>query len=309
MDEDVNILIIGPPNSGKKTALKYIKSANAEIKSSSYEIAILNNQKNYLFSIKSGEIYKSFEESILLFNNGKIVDGIIILIDNSKGFKEIDNDIVSKVVSKNIPHVIFSNKQDLSNKALNVNSKDSMIIPTIAKEGIGLQDGFRLLMKLIENNKQNLNDKNPKYEFQKDIRTKTAQNRNFDADKLKKLQSMMTKSDNDDICKLTISMHPIELDKLVKRLEDWGFSNLTVVETKFVDYKNASMETYRGSQYEISLKMKVEVIMILKNDDVPYVIKAIESIKSDDIDDNIIITPMEKVIRLRTEEEGEEALD
>ena len=112
MNEDVNILIIGPPNSGKKTAMKYINSKNAEIKSSSYETVIINNQKNYLFSIKSGEIYKSFEESILLFNNGQIVDGIIILIDNSKGFKEIDNDIVSKVVSKNIPHVIFSNKQD-----------------------------------------------------------------------------------------------------------------------------------------------------------------------------------------------------
>ena len=142
MDDDANILIIGPPNSGKKTAMSHINRENTEIKSSSYEIAIINNQKNYLFSIKSGEIYKSFEESILLFNNGQIVDGIIILIDNSKGFKEIDNDIVSKVVSKNIPHVIFSNKQDLSNKALNVNSKDSMIIPTIATEGIGLQDGF-----------------------------------------------------------------------------------------------------------------------------------------------------------------------
>ena len=62
------------------------------------------------------------------------------------------------------------------------------------------------------------------------------------------------------------------------------------------------METYRGSQYEISLKIKVEIIMILKNDDIPYVIKAIESIKSDDVDDNVIITPLEKVIRLRTEE-------
>ncbi len=309
MNDDANILIIGPPNSGKKTAMKYINSTNAEIKSSSYETVNINNQKNYLFSIKSGEIYKSFEESILLFNNGQIVDGIIILIDNSKGFKEIDNDIVSKVVSKNIPHVIFSNKQDLSNKALNVNSKDSMIIPTIATEGIGLQDGLRLLMKLIEKSKQNSNDNNPEYEFQKDIRTKTSQNRHFDAANVEKLKNMMTKSNNNDICKLTISMHPIELDKIVKRLEDRGFSNLTVVETKFVDYQNASMETYRGSQYEMSLKMKVEVILILKNDDVPYVIKAVESIKSDDIDDNIIITPMEKVIRLRTEEEGEEALD
>ena len=90
------------------------------------------------------------------------------------------------------------------------------------------------MMKLIEKNKQKFYNKNHEYESINGVRTKKSQNRHFDADKVEKLKSMMTKSDNNDICKLTISMHPIELDKIVKHLEDRGFSNLTVVETKFV---------------------------------------------------------------------------
>ncbi len=49
--------------------------------------------------------------------------------------------------------------------------------------------------------------------------------------------------------------------------------------------------------------------MILKKEDVQYVLKAVRSIKTDDIDDNILITPIERVLRVRTLEEGEEAID
>ena len=96
---------------------------------------------------------------------------------------------------------------------------------------------------------------------------------------------------------------------MVKTFESCGFSNVTVVEIKDMDEQKLSSETYRGSQYNVRMKMKVEIIMIVKKDDIQYVVKAIESIKSNDIDDEIFITPIERVLRVRTLEESIEAID
>ena len=60
------------------------------------------------------------------------------------------------ILSRNIPYIVFSNKQDLNNASFDENFGESIIIPTIAKEGIGVQDGFRLLLKLIDKNKQHV---------------------------------------------------------------------------------------------------------------------------------------------------------
>lgn len=140
----------------KKTAILNIKDKNANIKTVSYRSAIINNQKIHLFSSKGEEKLESFEKIIRSFENKQVTDGIIILLDNSKGIRKTDNEIVDMVVSKKIPHVIFSNKNDLSNKSINSSFKDSLIIPTIATEGIGINDGFRLLLKLINKKEGNI---------------------------------------------------------------------------------------------------------------------------------------------------------
>jgi signal recognition particle receptor subunit beta/nitrogen regulatory protein PII len=304
-NEKKNILIIGPPDSGKQTAIGNIEGGNSRIKSYSYGSAIINNQKNFLFKSK-GEEFKFYEEIIKSFENGEVADGIVILLDNSKGFRENDEEIVKMVVSTNIPHVVFSNKQDLSSKVLNANFYDFTIIPTIATEGIGVQDGLRLLLKLIEQKEQHLKVKKSDYRIRKVVNTKTMENKINDAEKL---NYIMTKSDTPDICKLKMSMHPTELDKMIKTLQNRGFSNITV-ESKNVDEGNVTIQSYRGHQYEVyKLILKVEMMMILKKDHVEYVLKAIESIKNENIDDNIIITPIERILRIRTLEEGEEAID
>ncbi|KAF5084043.1 P-II family nitrogen regulator [Methanobacterium aggregans] len=304
-----NILVVGPPDSGKQTAVEGIDSKNSNILSASYGRAIINNQKNYLFSFKGEEGFKSLEDVLLSFENGQCADGIIILIDNSRGVMETDYEVRDMILSMNIPHVVFSNKQDLNNASLNGDLEGSMIIPTIATEGIGVQDGFRLLLKLIEQKENHVNVKKSEYTYRKVFNSKKVHNRFRDAEKLEKLKDILEESENHDICKLRMFMHPIELEGMVKTLENHGFSNMTVVETKYVDNQNTSMETYRCSQYDVQLKVKTEIIMILKKDDVQYVLKAVRSIKSDDIDDKILITPIERVLRVRTLEEGEEAID
>ncbi|SCG86216.1 P-II family nitrogen regulator [Methanobacterium congolense] len=307
--DNKNILVIGPPDSGKQTAIKNINGKNANILSASYGRAIINNTKNYLFSLKGDDGFKSFEDVLLSFENGEPADGVIILLDNSRGVMETDIEVMDMILSRNIPHIVFSNKQDLNNASLDEYFEESIIIPTIAKNGIGVQDGFKLLLKLIGQKKQHVNVRKSEYKYRKAFNSKKVHNKFREAEKLEKLKDILEESDNHDICKLRMFMHPIELEKMVKTLENHGFSNMTVAETKYIDNKNASMETYRCSQYDVQLKMKTEIIMILRKDDVQYVLKAVRSIKSDDIDDNILITPIERVLRVRTLEEGEEAID
>lgn len=308
MRKEKNILIVGPPDSGKKTAVLHIKDKNTNIKTATYGSAIINNQEIHLFRCKGEEKLESFEKIITSFENGQITDGIVILLDNSKVIKKNDYEIVDMVVLKKIPHVIFSNKNDLCNKALNNSFEDSLIIPTIATEGIGINDGFRLLLKLINKKEGNITTVENS-EFHGNVsNTANLQNRLYNGE-IPELKDFMKKSDNQDICKIRISMHPIELENMVQTFENCGFSNMTVIEIKYMDDQKLSSETYRGSQYNIRMKMKVEIIMIVKKEDIQYVLKAIESIKSNDIDDEIFITPIERVLRVRTLEENIEAID
>ena len=69
------------------------------------------------------------------------------------------------------------------------------------------------------------------------------------------------------------------------------------------------METYRCSTYELELPPKVEMMMIIKRDEIEYAIQALEAVKTDDVSEKLFISPVEDVIRIRTTERGENAVD
>jgi signal recognition particle receptor subunit beta/nitrogen regulatory protein PII len=301
-----NIMIIGPSDSGKETVSNNVKWGKSKIKIASYASIVLNGHKNFLFMLKGEENYKSFEEVMSSFENGRGPDGIIVVMDNSQGFNKNNREIIDMIISRKIPHVIFANKQDIGNQLLNNQFNDSLIIPTIATEGIGISDGFKLLLKSIQPNIDtiDLSEKSVKIKF-----NPRKYNRHYNEDDIVgKMKDALKPSDNHDICKLKLSMHPVELDNVIKILKDKGFSNLTVIKTKIVD-DSASKEIYRGFKYDKMLKIRVELVMIIKSDDVQYVVNAIESIKTDDIDDYITIKPIQEVLRLSTLEKGDIAID
>ncbi|AEG18811.1 P-II family nitrogen regulator [Methanobacterium paludis] len=299
-----NILIIGPPDSGKKTAVKHMHGEDLEIKSFAYGRAIINNKKNYLFSSTGKEGFKSLED--VLMNDGTGTTGIIIVLDSARGITETDNEIIGLVSEKNIPYVLFSNKQDLNGTGLRTDITDAIVIPTIAAEGIGIQDGLKILLKQIERKNKHIDVKKSEYQYQKIYKSKRLSNGAANAIKVYKND---LKSGKSEICKLKLIMHPIELDNVKEILEKRGFSNLTLTEIKCSEDQVNSMETYRASQYSVTLKPKVELSMIIAKKDAEYVIKAIESIKTDDIEDDMFIYPIERILRIRTSEEGEEAID
>ncbi len=310
MGYENNILIIGPSNSGKDTVVNNVEWGETRIMVASYASIVLNDKKNYLFMLKGEDNYKSFDE-ILLSENGQSHDGIIIVLDSSQEFKENDLEIVEMIISKDIPHVIFANKHDMGNQNLNNYFKKSLIIPTIAKERIGISDGFKLLLKSISPNNDTTGLKTTlKHSYTAKTEFKLEEpSRNFsDKEMVAKMKDALTPSDNHDICRLKMSMHPVELDNVMNVLENNGFVNMTVIKTNLVQ-DIVSKEIYRGYMHDTKMKMRTELVMTIRSDDVPYVVNAIESIKTEDIDDYISIKPVEDVLRVRTLERGEDALD
>jgi signal recognition particle receptor subunit beta/nitrogen regulatory protein PII len=309
MGYKTNILIIGPSNSGKDTVVNNVEWGETRIMVASYASVVLNNNKNYLFMLKGEDNYKSFDE-ILLFQDGQGPDGIIMVLDSSKGFKENDLDVVEMIISQEIPHVIFANKQDMGNQNLNNHFTNSLIVPTIANEGIGINDGFKLLLKSVNDDSELTNsipDSKPlpkvKTEFKREEPSRINDN-----DMVAKMKDALIPSKNHDICQLKMSMHPVELENVMKVLENNGFANMTVIKNRLVQ-DVASKEIYRGYKHEAQMKMRTELIMTIRSDEVSYVVDAIKSIKTDDIDDYISIKPVEDVLRVRTLERGVNALD
>ena len=322
----IKILFLGASGSGKTTALKHINNnENVLISLFDYGKATIGEDTTYLFSSPGIEGFKVINDII-----SPKVNGIIIFIDNSIGATETDEEIINFVSNKQIPYVIFANKQDLNNSNLKINS-DAMIIPTIAVEGIGINDGLKMLLKLLGNTaKQDANHKKeysnitksknggnikPRREFKDIIRDiKSAREQEPQKPDFKEIVKKIKPLRNNDvekaeICKLKLTMHPIELDNVKKALEGFGFSNITITEVGYLNNESIIKETYRASRYNINIPQKVQLSMVMKREDVKYVIQAVEPIKTEDIIDDIFISPVENVIRIRTEEKGEEAIE
>ncbi|MGB9937597.1 MAG: P-II family nitrogen regulator [Methanobacterium sp.] len=291
-----NILFLGASGSGKKTSLKHITEENVDIILFNYGKAIIGGQTTYFLSSEDYENFIGIEE-LLTFE----IDGIIIFIDNKKGIKETDLEIMKFIDRTTIPYIIFSNKQDLCDSNFNIDL-NTFIIPTIATEGTGIKEGFNMLLKLVKSKNRSMKDIVIDLKRLKDEKVKKPDISEL-ANKISDLKKEMAK-----ICKVKIFLHPIELDNVKEVLINAGFSNLTIIEIGYVE-SSTSKERYRGSNYAVTIPPRTEINIIIKYEDVKYILEALRAIKSDDIYNNLFISPIENVVRIRTKEQGEEAVE
>lgn len=309
----IKVLILGPSGSGKTTTLEHINNhENISILPFDYGKATIGKDTTYLFSSPGTEGFK-FINDIMTPD----VDGIIICVDNTIGITPTDKDIINLICKKHIPYVIFANKQDLNNSYLKIDF-DAPVIPTIAAEGIGINDGLKMLLKSVGNTaRQEYTTANPTENKNVGDFKDIAHSINVQCSKKPDFQELVKKikashSNNTQkakICKLKIIMHPIELENVKKALENYGFTNITLTEIGYLNNVSLSKETYRASRYDITIPPKVQISMILKQEDVKYVIQALEPVKTEDIINDIFVYPVENVVRIRTEEKGEEAIE
>ena len=100
------------------------------------------------------------------------------------------------------------------------------------------------------------------------------------------------------------------LDEVKDALAEVGVEGMTVTEAKGFGRQKGHTEIYRGSEYTIDFLPKVVVEVAVADDVADKVIDAmVNAAKTGKIGDGkVFVFPLEQAIRIRTGEQGEEAL-
>ena len=110
--------------------------------------------------------------------------------------------------------------------------------------------------------------------------------------------------------RITAIIKPFKLDAVREELAAAGVNGITVTEVKGFGRQKGHTELYRGAEYVIDFipKMKLEVVVSedILDACIEGIIKAANSGKIGD--GKIFVDSVDRVIRIRTGEEGEQAL-
>ncbi len=112
--------------------------------------------------------------------------------------------------------------------------------------------------------------------------------------------------------KLIIAIiQPVKLEEVKDSLQEVGITRLTVVDVEGYGKQKGHLEIFRGREYEVVFTRKVQLEIVVKNDEEKNL--ALETIsaaaRTGKIGDGkIMVLPVEEVIRIRTGEKNEEAI-
>jgi nitrogen regulatory protein P-II 1 len=109
---------------------------------------------------------------------------------------------------------------------------------------------------------------------------------------------------------ITAIVKPFKLDDVKAAVKAAGVVGITVTEVRGFGRQGGHTEVYRGTEYNIDFVPKVKLEMVLDDSAVDGVIDVIrESAVTGKIGDGKIwITDVERLIRIRTGEEGADAI-
>ena len=110
--------------------------------------------------------------------------------------------------------------------------------------------------------------------------------------------------------KIEAIIKPFKLDDVREALSDIGITGMTVSEVKGFGRQKGHTELYRGAEYMVDFLPKVKLDIVLSDDEVDRAIDVIvKTAQTGKIGDGkIFVTEVERVVRIRTQEEDEEAL-
>lgn len=110
--------------------------------------------------------------------------------------------------------------------------------------------------------------------------------------------------------KIEAIIRPHKLDEVREALQEVGFRGLTVTEVKGYGRQGGHSEMYRGSEYTINFLPKVKIELVCSNSSLDKAIDVIlKHAKTGEVGDGkIFVSSIEEVIRVRTEETGEDAV-
>jgi len=110
--------------------------------------------------------------------------------------------------------------------------------------------------------------------------------------------------------KVEAIIKPFKLDDVREALAEIGITGMTVTEVKGFGRQKGHTELYRGAEYNVDFLPKVRLDIVLTDDEVDRCLETIVKVaQSGKIGDGkIFVTDVERVIRIRTGEENEDAI-
>ena len=110
--------------------------------------------------------------------------------------------------------------------------------------------------------------------------------------------------------KIEAIIKPFKLDDVREALADINITGMTVTEVKGFGRQKGHTELYRGAEYMVDFLPKVKLDIVVADDQVDRCVEAIlQTAQTGRIGDGkIFVFDVERVIRIRTGEEDEEAI-
>ena len=109
---------------------------------------------------------------------------------------------------------------------------------------------------------------------------------------------------------ITAIIKPFKLDEVKEALKASGASGITVDEVRGFGRQGGHTETYRGAEYKIDFVPKVRLQVVIDDDRVDELVATITGAAATGKigDGKIWVTDVERVIRIRTGDEGNDAI-
>lgn len=110
--------------------------------------------------------------------------------------------------------------------------------------------------------------------------------------------------------KIEAIIKPFKLDDIREALTDLGVNGMTVTEVKGFGRQKGHTELYRGAEYMVDFLPKAKIEVVVNDDLVDKCVETIiEVARTGKIGDGkIFVTNVERTVRIRTGEEGEDAI-
>lgn len=109
---------------------------------------------------------------------------------------------------------------------------------------------------------------------------------------------------------VTAIVKPFTLEDIKTQLEQTGNPSMTVSEVQGYGRQKGHTEVYRGAEYQVDFVPKVKIEVLVDDDAADKVVEVIvTAARTGKIGDGKVwVSPVDSVVRVRTGEEGTEAL-
>ena len=110
--------------------------------------------------------------------------------------------------------------------------------------------------------------------------------------------------------KIEAIIKPYKLEEVKEALNTIGIKGMTVTEVKGYGRQKGHKEIYRGAEYQVDFIPKIKIEIVIERDQADRVIETImKSARTGKIGDGkIFVTSVEEVVRIRTGEQGTDAI-